>query len=223
MIAPDALVKVGGSLSRGNALHGLCRALAKLGERYRLIVVPGGGDFANTVRQHYRRFEIGETAAHRMALLAMDQYGLLLSELISGSAAVKDVPAARSVYAAGRVAVLLPTDLLWQADPLPHAWAVTSDSLAAWIAGLTRARCLVLLKDVDGICASDPREAPLAPLLREMSVARLAGHRGGVDQYLAVTLNDTRTEAWVINGQHPGRLDELLGTGTTYGTFIPIP
>ena len=37
--------------------------------------------------------------------------------------------------AAGRVPVLAPSAWLRAADPLPHSWDVTSDSIAAWIAG----------------------------------------------------------------------------------------
>jgi hypothetical protein len=33
-----------------------------------------------------------------------------------------------------------------EADPLPHSWEVTSDSIAAWIAGAVGARRLVLIK-----------------------------------------------------------------------------
>jgi 5-(aminomethyl)-3-furanmethanol phosphate kinase len=32
------------------------------------------------------------------------------------------------------------------ADPLPHSWDVTSDSIAAWVAGSLGARQLVLVK-----------------------------------------------------------------------------
>ena len=33
-----------------------------------------------------------------------------------------------------------------QASPLPHSWDVTSDTIAAWIAGQLKAQSLVLLK-----------------------------------------------------------------------------
>ena len=47
---------------------------------------------------------------------------------------------------AGRVPVLAPSQWLREADPLPHSWDVTSDSIAAWVAGAVGARELVLVK-----------------------------------------------------------------------------
>jgi hypothetical protein len=44
------------------------------------------------------------------------------------------------------VAVLAPSRWLRDTDPLPHAWDVTSDSIAAWVAGQLGARHLVLVK-----------------------------------------------------------------------------
>jgi hypothetical protein len=44
------------------------------------------------------------------------------------------------------VAVLAPYRWLREADPLPHTWDVTSDSIAAWIAGQVGAQRLVLVK-----------------------------------------------------------------------------
>jgi hypothetical protein len=42
--------------------------------------------------------------------------------------------------------VLAPYRWLRDADPLPHSWDVTSDSIAAWVAGALGARRLVLVK-----------------------------------------------------------------------------
>jgi aspartokinase-like uncharacterized kinase len=36
------------------------------------------------------------------------------------------------------------------ADPLPHSWEVTSDSIAAWLAGALGAHRVVLVKPVAG-------------------------------------------------------------------------
>lgn len=219
----DAVLKLGGSLGRGPGLTGLAVALGELARDHRLLVVPGGGAFADAVREHYHRYDLGETAAHRMALLAMDQYGYLLAELVPASVAVRDLSAARRTAADGRLPILLPSGLLLQADPLPHSWQVTSDSLAAWIAGRVAAPRFVLLKDVDGLYAKDPRQDAGGAIRPEMRLEELASLRGGVDEYLATVLAGpaaTKMECWVINGKHPARLAELLATGTTCGTCL---
>ena len=56
----DAVLKIGGSLSRGGGLERLCREISRLGERHHLLVVPGGGGFADQVREAYRRFTLDE-------------------------------------------------------------------------------------------------------------------------------------------------------------------
>jgi aspartokinase-like uncharacterized kinase len=62
--------------------------------------------------------------------------------------------ASRALDADG-VPVLAPFRWLAEADPLPHSWEVTADSIAAWVAGQVRARDLVLVKapgaDGDGL------------------------------------------------------------------------
>ncbi len=216
----DAVLKVGGSLSRGEGLAALCREIGRLGARHRLLVVPGGGQFADTVRLHYHRYRLSETAAHRMALLAMDQYGCLLGDLMPDGSLVTDLLSASSVAGGGRVPILLPASLLIQADPLPHCWQVTSDAIAAWLASLARAPRLILLKDVDGLFSAEPMREGAVTLLSELSVAGLAAHRGGVDEFLSTVLASADLETWVIGGRHPERLAELLGSGHTLGTRI---
>jgi aspartokinase-like uncharacterized kinase len=44
------------------------------------------------------------------------------------------------------IAVLAPYQWLREADPLPHSWDVTSDSISAWVAGQIGASRLVLVK-----------------------------------------------------------------------------
>ncbi len=217
MTSFDAVLKVGGSLSRGQNLAALCQTIGRLGSHHRLLIVPGGGNFADAVRDHYRRYHLSETTAHRMALLAMDQYGWLLGDLIPEGVVVRDVLAAREAAARGRASILLAATLVIEADPLPHSWQVTSDSIAAWIAGLVGAARLVLLKDVDGLFSAQTDSAQLLPT---MPVRDLKNHQGGVDEYLSVVLASLTLATWVINGQQPDRLVELLNTGQTIGTRI---
>jgi aspartokinase-like uncharacterized kinase len=220
MMDLETVLKVGGSLGRGEGLAALCKEIGRLGKRHGLLVVPGGGEFADQVRSYYRRYSLSETAAHRMALLAMDQYGCLLGDLIPGSVLTADLLSARAIAGRGQVPILLPASLILQADPLPHSWQVTSDSIAAWVAGLTQVPRLVLLKDVDGIYSKRSAEGSLSGLLPDLKVEMLFEQRGGVDEYLCQVLATLNLETWAINGLYPGRLMELLDSGRTLGTRI---
>ena len=205
------VLKVGGGLG-ADALPALCNTLGELGTRHPLLVVPGGAGFADAVRDADRRFGLRAATAHRMAILGMEQFGWLLSELIPGAERRADLAPVR----AGRTTVLLPAALAL--DPLPPSWDVTSDSIAAWVAARTGAGRLALVKEVDGLYADwPPRGEPLARL----TVAELAALRpGGVDEYLPTVLERASFETWVISGRDPERLVELLDRGTTAGTRI---
>jgi aspartokinase-like uncharacterized kinase len=193
------VVKVGGGVGE-EALPGLCAALGELGRRHPLLVVPGGAWFADAVRAADRRFGLSAETAHRMAILGMEQFGRLLSELIP------ETP------------VLLPADL--PLDGLPASWQVTSDSIAAWVAGRLDARRLVLVKGVDGLYADWP---PSGPPIARLTVAELAALRpGGVDAHLPTLLEGAPFETWVISGRDPARVGELLDHGTTAGTRIAV-
>ncbi len=202
------VVKVGGGVGD---LQTLCTALGALGERHPLLVVPGGAAFADAVRAADRRFELSAEASHRMAILGMEQFGWLLSELIPGAVRCADLAS----FGPGRTGVLLPAALPLEA--LPASWAVTSDSIAAWVASQAGAGRLVLVKGVDGLYAQWPDQGePLAHL----SVAELAALRpGGVDSYLPVALDGARFETWVIGAE---RVVELIERGTAVGTRIGL-
>ena len=159
-----AVVKVGGGLLGGRldeaspgrrALDAVMAALGDAAAR-RLVVVPGGGPFADAVRAADARDALGESEAHWMAVLAMEQMAHLLAAGQAdqagqaGARLADDAPSLWAALDAGRLAVLAPYHWLRAADPLPHSWAVTSDSIAAWFAGELGASRLVLVKPVAG-------------------------------------------------------------------------
>jgi 5-(aminomethyl)-3-furanmethanol phosphate kinase len=218
------VVKVGGGLAReagDGALRTLCRAIGDAGARHPLLLVPGGAEFADAVREHDGRFDLRAATAHRMAILAMEQFGWLLSDLIPGAVRCAALPAARAATARGRTPILLPAALL-AADPLPASWAVTSDSIAAWVAGAADAARLVLVKPVGGLYRDWPADGmPLARLsVDELAELRAAGRAAGVDKHLPEALREAGVEAWVIDGREPARLVRLLEHGSTDGTRV---
>src|SRR5262245_11339274 len=185
--------------------------LATAARRRTLVVVPGGGPFADAVRRADRHYRLDDSSSHWMAILAMDQYAYLLTAL---------APRARLVrsprqLAAGRLNVLAVSVWLRDANPLPHSWEVTSDSIAAWVARRLRANRLVLLKDVDGQFDRDPKK-PGARLVRHVSRAQLVGV---VDAHFARTLG-ARLPCWIVNGARPDRIGAVLKGLPAYGTQV---
>jgi len=246
----DAVVKVGGRLGHDEGVRGVCLRLGELGRRHRLLVVPGGGAFADAVRDCDTRFGLSDDAAHWMAILAMDQYGRLLGELIPGARPTRSLDAIAEAWGGapvaeppgdGAVTVLLPHDLLREADPLPHLWAVTSDAIAAWVAAAVRAPLLVLLKHGGALGALAPG-APAAAAgtpetasademgdragrgVRGVSLAEL-GEAGIVDEVFAGVVEAGRAsgaglDVWLLDGGRPERLEALLETGRAEGVRV---
>ena len=160
------VVKVGGGLSAtAGALEAVGSALAESGRRHRLLVVPGGGPFAEAVRAFDRREGLSADAAHWMAILGMDQYAFVLVERIPGAVLVEEPGAIGTALGQAGVAVLAPSRWLRAADVLPHDWAATSDSAAAFVAGALDAERLVLIKPESGGSAGDEVDAHFAVVL----------------------------------------------------------
>jgi 5-(aminomethyl)-3-furanmethanol phosphate kinase len=214
------VVKVGGGLAReagDDALRALCTRIAEAGARHPVLVVPGGGEFSDAVRRYDDRVGLRPRTAHWMAILAMDQLGWALTDLIPGAARCLDPGARRE----GVVSVLLPAALLAERDPLPESWRVTSDSIAAWVAGAAGAERLVLVKPVAGLYRTWP---PAGEPIAQLTVDELAALRpAGVDEHLPVALRAAGVDTWVIGGRDPARLAELLDEGRTAGTLVTAP
>ncbi|AFT88014.1 MULTISPECIES: amino acid kinase family protein [Burkholderiaceae] len=139
------VVKIGGSLSHEPALRQWLMELCEVGGG-RIVIVPGGGDFADKVRQYQSEWCFDDLAAHNMCLLAMTQYALLmqgvLPELVLASSEAKIRRALRD----GHVAVWVPTALMRDTPDAMSNWDTTSDSLAAWLSTMLNAERLIVVK-----------------------------------------------------------------------------
>jgi aspartokinase-like uncharacterized kinase len=219
----DAIVKIGGSLAAdATVLRDLCIELSKAGERFKLAVVPGGGEFADVVRAVDSRFGLRAVVAHRMAVMGMDQYGLLLAELIPRCRVAFSVGVVECLSGSGRVAVLLPSRLVFRARSLESSWNVTSDSIAAYVAGRLDAGKLVLVTDVDGVFTVDPKVDGGAELIREVSASGLLelSSRTSVDRFLPKVLLKFGLMCFVVNGRFPERVSKVLASEETVCTRI---
>lgn len=162
-----SVIKIGGGLVRiPGALDRVCAAVADASRGRRVLVVPGGGPFADVVRELDRTVGLSADAAHWMAILAMDQYAHVLAERIPAAVIVDEPGAILEALRLGSVVVLAPSRWMRSADVLPHTWDVTSDSVAAFVAGAVDAARLVLIK---------PVTAPAVPVDAYFAIALPSG------------------------------------------------
>jgi aspartokinase-like uncharacterized kinase len=151
------VMKLGGSLTESDAARRLLRAIAARRPR-RLLIVPGGGEFADAVRAAQARVGVSDRAAHHMALLAMHMSAVMLVDLAPGFVTAEGPADFEAAWGHALTPIWLPAPMVLAAPEVPASWDITSDSLAAWLAAEVGANRLVLVKScrVPAVDAADP-------------------------------------------------------------------
>jgi aspartokinase-like uncharacterized kinase len=139
------IIKLGGSLSKSSALSACLNSIVA-SKLSKLIIVPGGGDFADKVRDAQRVWRFNELIAHSMAILAMQQMALLFKGLQPSFYLVDSVAAIKQQLSSPLPMIWSPAINELEQAKIPASWDVTSDSLAAWLATQLKADELVLVK-----------------------------------------------------------------------------
>ena len=218
----EAVLKVGGSLSEySGIITKLCRELTVLAENYRIALVPGGAKFADAARKFDKTYGLSNVVAHKMAILAMDQYGFFLSDITPNcyvSYSLEEI----SNSTKEKIPIFLPSKHMFQEDPLENSWDVTSDTIAAYVAGLLYAKKLLLVTDVDGIFYEDPKKVLGAELVEELAAEELLSwnRRTSVDRILPKIILETKLDCYVVNGRYPERIKKILENKKTVCTHI---
>lgn len=215
----EAILKIGGSLSEDIvSLTILCQKISALIKNHQILIVPGGGEFAESIRCLDKKYRFSDTIAHKMAVLAMDQYGLFLSTLTPNSYTTYSAKENRK----NLIPILLPSRFMFQEDQLEHSWNVTSDSIAAFIAHKLNLEKLILIKNVDGIFHKDPKKNPNTELIEELSVKELLNwnKKTSVDTNLPNILKKSKLDCYVVNGKHPKRIKLILDNNKTICTHL---
>ena len=158
---PAVVVKLGGSYASSPLLPSWLRAIeAAAGS---VVLVPGGGPFADTVRVMQPMMGYDDEAADAMAMLAMAQFGIALCSLGTLLVLVESEAAIQAALDGARVPVWSPLLMVRGASGLTASWDVTSDSLALWLAQCLKAGALLLVKqrDIAGEIAGLSRDGVL--------------------------------------------------------------
>lgn len=200
------VLKLGGSLiKQGPELLLSLKSWAK-NKKIQLLVVPGGGPFADRIRDMEKTAGFDDDTSHWLAILSMEQYGIYLREKTKIDTTATLVPFEG-------VRILLPYRLLTDNDDLPHSWEVTSDTIGAKFAQMTGAE-YIKITDVDGILQQ-------GKLLREITASDIIrmGH-SCVDTYLPHYLIQHEMNCTIVNGNYFSRITETIMGNRDTSTYI---
>jgi hypothetical protein len=188
------VVKLGGSLAETGRLKSILSLVSKAGRP--VVVVPGGGPYADAVRDSQRELGFSDEAAHDMAILAMDQMGLAMISLDERLVAAETLTAIRKAGKEGRIAVWLPAKLCSGDRAIPRDWSITSDGLAARLAERLGGSHVVLVKS----CTVAPS-----------ATAAALGRAGVVDTAFAGIVARAGLSWQIVGPGEESVLAELLG------------
>jgi aspartokinase-like uncharacterized kinase len=193
------VVKLGGSLANSEELPRWLEVIATAGAG-KVVLVPGGGPWADEVREAQKREGFDDRVAHRKALRAMEQYGRILAATRTGFVPAESIAAIREVLKENQVPVWMPYEMVIADPTIPENWDVTSDSLAAWLAGKLNASTLLLVKS---FAIGEPQ-----PRIEDMV------RRGWVDRGFPQFTSSARFQIRVL-GQGDQRVECMLAAAVT--------
>jgi aspartokinase-like uncharacterized kinase len=139
------VVKIGGSLARDPRLAHWLALLAEAGAG-QVVIVPGGGPFADQARLAHSALALDAIVAHNMAVLGMVQYAMQMHGICAALAPSTTIAAIDDALRLGRTVIWLPYELVRARADALTSFDVTSDSLAAWLADRLGATRLALVK-----------------------------------------------------------------------------
>jgi aspartokinase-like uncharacterized kinase len=182
------VLKLGGSLLGAPELARWLEILVKYSDG-KVVIVPGGGLFANSVRESQQISNVSDEVAHRLALLAMDQFGILLAGMNPGLVTADSELELAERGWQHRGIVWLPSKMVLADRTIPQNWQVTSDSLSAWLADKIGAEQLILVKSRPLIGYQKEASAALKHLVKDEVI----------DSQFDIFSAEKHFQAWALN------------------------
>jgi aspartokinase-like uncharacterized kinase len=180
------IIKLGGSLSQSQDLL-ICLQRIKQKGQGRVVLVPGGGGFADQVRLAQQYWQFNDVIAHEMAILAMQQMALVFKGLQPDFILAASVAEIKQTLRQPALPIIWSPSIheLNQAG-VAASWEITSDSLAAWLATQLEADELILVK---------------AAAVESNSLAHLS-QQGVIDKAFMQFVANARFAIHILNKEH---------------------
>jgi len=214
----NTIIKFGGSIAERGTLKQIVqlgKTLSSLFDRKQnFAIIPGGGLFAEFVRETQEKYSLDDEQAHWMAIQAMEQHASLLLKFMPNSIlhdfASKDFEA----LIFDELPILRVMKYMRTESDLEKTWNSTSDAIATEIALKIKAEKIVFLKDIDGVIVKDK-------LVKKITIQELLELKTSpLDNNTPKILQRKNIKAYIINGLIHYRIENLLEGKEFIGTEI---
>ena len=198
------VVKIGGSLFPDYAIE-----LADRLEGTDSVIVLGGGEFANLIRDYDSKIHFSSHAAHWTAIDCMDIIAKLVDDKVSSTKLAYSISEINEISDEGFTPIFIVSEFLKTEDPFECSWDVTSDSIAAYVAHLLNAN-LLIVTNVNGIYTQEPEELGSTFISKIDAKTLLTFQESSIDVMLPSLLLKFGTNCYVVNGKYPERVLSLI-------------
>lgn len=137
------IVKIGGSWLKNPSLPSLLIKIKKICNK-EIVIVPGGGSFADSIRDVSDKTKMSEKLANKLALKSTELFAEYLKELDNDLCLI-DNP---RNFKKEKICIWLPSKKLSQNNSFKNNWDSTSDSVAAWLANKIMAKGVIFIKSL---------------------------------------------------------------------------
>ncbi len=139
------IIKIGGSWITSHQLNDLLQLLKKKAKSENIVLVVGGGCFADSVRLVYKKKKMSERTSSFVALKSTELFAHLLKEIDKDIDLTEDF---KSLNNKGNLKVWLPSNILKTESSFISSWESTSDSVAAWLHNKMDSKGLLFIKSL---------------------------------------------------------------------------
>ena len=137
------IVKIGGSWLQNPKLPSLVSFLQKFANQ-EIVLVVGGGVFAETVRDVYKANKMSEATGHVLAMKATEIFAYYLKSINPDILITHKI----TNFIKKNLNLWLPTEKLSFEKKFEKNWESTSDSIATWLYSNTKSKGVVFIKSL---------------------------------------------------------------------------
>jgi aspartokinase-like uncharacterized kinase len=198
------VIKIGGSLFPKHAIN-----LAKKLKGSNSLIIMGGGNFANLIRQYDQKYKFSSKTTHELAIDSMDILSKLLDDKLECTKLVYSIQDAIKISNDGFIPILVVSKILKEKNPFEYSWDISSDSIAAYFSNILKAK-LLIATNVEGIYTREPSEEGSKFISKIDAKKLLTFEESSVDLKLPSLLIEFGTDCYVVNGKFPERVLSLI-------------